>query len=232
MNGCQATLVPSKDLNPENNPYVKLLLEDFSHRAFDEEKAPKCKGQWSKAIDGKSFHQVDLEIGTGNGYHFAHRSSENQDRLLVGIEIRFKPLIQAIRRAIKAGAKDNAIMVRYNAYQIEELFAEQELNDVYIHHPDPWPKKKHWKHRLIQPEFLDKLFTMQKPGSVLEFKTDSKDYFFWAKEIFAQSKYRQIAYTEDLHRSEYADTNFITHFEKIFLKQNLPIYYIKLQKES
>lgn len=232
MNGCQATLVPSRDLNTDNNPYVRMLLEDYSHRAFDEVKVLDYKGKWTTAIPGKKFDKVDLEIGTGNGYHFAHRSSENQDRLLIGIEVRFKPLIQAIRRALKAGASDNAIMVRFNAYNLEDLFETGELNDVYIHHPDPWPKEKHWKHRLIQPEFMDKLFDMQKPGSILEFKTDSRDYFLWSVEIFKNSKYEMIAYSEDLHKSEYASTNFVTHFEKIFLKQGLPIHYCKLIKKQ
>lgn len=230
MNGCQATLVPTKTLNADNNPYVRLLLEDYSHRAFDEEKALEYKNKWSSAIPERTFDRVDLEIGTGNGYHFANRSILNPNRLLVGIEIRFKPLIQAIRRAISGGAKDNAIMVRFNAYQLESLFGHQELDDVYIHHPDPWPKAKHWKHRLIQPEFMDKIYEMQKPGSILEFKTDSKDYFFWSVEIFKNSKYEMIQYTEDLHNSEYASANFVTHFEKIFLKQGLPIYYTKLIK--
>lgn len=231
MNGCQANIAPTHVLNTGKNPYVKMLLEDYSYRALDEVRAPLHKGQWATAISGKTFTKVDLEIGTGNGYHFADRASKNTDRLLVGIEIRFKPLIQAIRRAINLGAKDNALMLRYNAYRLEDLFTEQELNDVYIHHPDPWPKKKHWKHRLIQDEFLAKLYKMQKPGSILEFKTDSQDYFMWATEIFKRGPYKMMAYTEDLHNSEWASLNFVTHFEKIFLRQGLPIYYTKLIKE-
>lgn len=232
MSACIPELTPTKSLNPANNQYVKMLLEDFADRAFDEEKAIEFKGKWKQVLTGKTYDKVDLEIGTGNGYHFANRSSKDTERLLLGIEIKFKPLVQAIRRALKEGAENNAFMMRFNAYQIQRLFEKEEIDNIYIHHPDPWPKKRNWKHRLIQNEYMDKLFEIQKPGSIIEFKTDSKDYFFWSKEIFEKSKYKVIAYTEDLHHSEFADQNFVTHFETIFLRKGQPIYYTQLLKEQ
>ena len=218
------------DLNPINNPYVRLLVEDYASRAFHEEKAVEYKGRWDQVFPLQTFSGIDLEIGTGNGLYFAHRASLNPDRLLLGIELKFKPLIQSIRRALNQGATQNALMMRFNAYQVERLFSAQELNHIFIHHPDPWPKTKHWKHRLIQAEYMQKLFQIQKTGSFVEFKTDSKDYYLWSMNVFKKSSYDIVEWTEDLHGSIYSERNFVTHFERIFLKKGQPIFYIRLVK--
>lgn len=230
MSACKNNLSPTRTLNPIHNPYVKMLLEDFSDCALDEVRALDFKGKWAEFYSDQKFEAVDLEIGTGNGLHFAHRSLTNPERLILGIEIKFKPLIQTIRRARLNADSTNSVMMRYNAYKIEDLFENGELNNVYIHHPDPWPKKKHWKHRLIQTSYLQKLYQIQKPGSFVDFKTDSKCYFDWASEIFKTGPYQITRYTEDLHNSEYASENFVTHFEKIFLRKGQPIYYARLTK--
>lgn len=216
--------------------YVEQLYQEFKGIAFDEEDAPVLKGQWRKlgftklASDIGETAPLDLEIGTGNGYHFAHLAAKNKERFVVGIELKFKPLVQSIRRAIRAGSK-NMCITRFDANLLTQLFAPQEIDNIYIHHPDPWPKRKDWKHRLIQHEFLNDLYELQKPDSYVDFKTDSLDYFDWAEEKFSQSRYEVVRSTRDLHKSEWANENFITHFEKIFLAKSQPIFYCRLLKK-
>jgi tRNA (guanine-N7-)-methyltransferase len=211
--------------------YVRLMNEDLSQWAFNEERAVKMVGKWrAEVLKTSAAHPLDLEIGTGNGYHFAHLAKSNPERSLVGIEIKFKPLIQSIKRALRV-SNGNARIVRYDANRLEDLFAVGELNNVYIHHPDPWLKKRQWKHRLIQPDFLDILFGLMRPGSYMDFKTDSADYFEWAAERFHGSKFRVVRETRDLHKSEWASENFVTHFESIFLAQGLPIHYARLVRD-
>ncbi len=219
----------TRDL-PKPSAYVQALLGEFSHWAFDEERAKDFKDQWrSKVFEKPEFTPLDLEIGTGNGFHFAHYAQKHPDRLLMGIELKYKPLIQSIRRARRAGC-ENARMVRYNAALLADLFAPGELDRVMVHFPDPWEKLRQQKHRLIQPEFMRLCHQLQRPGSQFEFKTDSADYFAWAKEVFSSSPYEILALSEDLHHSAYAESNFITHFERIFLRQGLPIHYALLRR--
>jgi tRNA (guanine-N7-)-methyltransferase len=208
--------------------YVQMLNGEFSKWAFNEERAPLLKGKWREQVfEVPATHGLDLEIGTGSGNHFAHLAAKNPDRSLVGIELKFKPLIQSIRRAVRAGSV-NARILRYDASLLEHLFAAGELNNVYIHHPDPWPKKRSWKHRLIQDLFLESLFGLMQPGSYVEFKTDSRDYFDWSVEHFKRSKFDLTRVTWNLHQSEWKDENFVTQFEDLFLKQGLPIHYARL----
>lgn len=213
---------------PDPNAYVKAIYGEFAQWSYDEERTPEFRGQWrSQAFQAADSTPLDLEIGTGNGLHFAHLAARSPDRLILGIELRYKPLIQSIRRVIRAGGT-NARVARYNASLLPELFVAGELNDVYIFFPDPWEKIRNYKHRIIQDEFLERLFQVQKPGSRLFFKTDSQDYFRWAMERFARSKYSIDAHTYDLHQSEFASGNFITQFERIFIRQGLKIGYALL----
>jgi tRNA (guanine-N7-)-methyltransferase len=226
--GAQKRVSRTRDL-PNPNIYVQALLGEFAPWAFDEERAPEYKSKWRQEFGVKEDEPLDLEIGTGNGFHFAWRAKENPGRSLVGIELKYKPLIQSIRRA-RANESTNARMVRYNARLIHELFASGELNDIYIHHPDPWLKKSQRKHRLIQPEFLELMFALQKPGSEVEFKTDSEEYFDWALPMFHESPYEVLGATRDLHNSEFASQNFVTQFESLFLRKGQPIFYARLKR--
>jgi tRNA (guanine-N7-)-methyltransferase len=225
----RARLALTRDLRRPTE-YVQLMNGEYADRALNEERAPRFKGRWrEEVIQVASTAPVDLEIGTGNGYHFAHLAKQCPERTLLGLEIKFKPLIQSIRRALARGAR-NAWIIRYDAVRLEDIFAVGEIDNIYIHHPDPWPKKRQWKHRLIQADFLRMLYSLQRPGAFVDFKTDSEEYYDWAIEFFRQSPYTVSRETRDLHRSDWKDENFITHFESIFLSKGQPIFYARLQK--
>ncbi len=232
MKGAKARLAKTTSI-PFPNPYVQLLLTSFKESAFDETLSPTFKGKWRTEVFSKEKeHPLDVEIGTGNGLFFSHKASTEKDRLFLGIEAKYKPLIQAIKKALEdSPGGDWFKILRYNAYQISDLFEEDEINNVYIHHPDPWPKKKHWKHRLLQSEFMESLFKLQKKNSFVDFKTDSEDYFDWTLKKWENSPYEVTRFTRDLHNSEWEPENFITHFEKIFLKKKQPIFYLRAEKK-
>lgn len=215
---------------PSPNEYVLGLLGEYSQWSFDEERTPTFRGQWrSLAFGVHESMPMDLEIGTGNGLHFAHHAIKHPERCLLGLELRYKPLIQSIRRALNGGAR-NMRIARYNAALLNEMFVAGEVNDVYIFFPDPWEKKRQQKHRLIQDEFLLELHKMQRPGSRLIFKTDSRDYFDWSLTRFQRSPYKMLGHTYNLHKSEFAETNFVTQFENIFIRQGLEIGYAVMER--
>lgn len=221
-------LVETKTL-PNPTHYVVALNGEFSEWAYDEERAKVHRGEWRKIFGVLPESPLDLEIGTGNGYFFAHRATAEPSRSLIGMEVKYKPLIQSIRRARRDGAL-NARIVRYDASCLEDIFGPQELNHVFIHHPDPWPRQRDWKHRLIQTEFLEILWSLVRPGSFVNFKTDSEDYYDWALPLFESSRFKKLRATRDLHKSEWAKENFVTHFESLFLQKGQPIFYCRFEK--
>ncbi len=227
--------LPRRRLNltrtlPNPNRYTLALEGEFSHRAFSEERAPANKGIWRSAVfQVPEDRPMDLEIGTGNGFHFGHRAVTHPERCIVGLELKYKPLFQAIRRPLKAGAT-NAAMCRFHSFNVADLFTAGELNDIYIHFPDPWTSPKKPKNRIVNRQTLAQLFEMQRPGSMLEFKTDSREAFLWCLDEIAASPYKVEAQTLDLHRSEFAVGNFQTFFESIFVKEGIEINFIRLRK--
>jgi tRNA (guanine-N7-)-methyltransferase len=217
---------------PNQNQYTLALNGEYSHVAFDEARAPLNKGLWrSQVFKAEPSVPMDLEVGTGNGTFFAHLASKNPQRLLVGLELKYKPLIQTIRRALSLGCQ-NAAIARYHAFNLDELFVEGEIDNVYIHFPDPWTSPKKPKNRFVSEPNLRTLFALQKENSYIHFKTDSLVYFLWAMEEIERSPYKILFQTQDLHNSEVKHENFETAFEKIFLREGIKINYVRLQKRS
>ena len=213
------------------NYYTQALDGEFRDFAYNEERAPDLRGRWrSEAFKAEDSAILDLEIGTGNGVHFQHHCLTQPHRCVLGIELKYKPLIQSIRGALKKGAK-NGRVVRFHAFNIDELFAENELNDIFIHFPDPWTAPRKPQNRVMNPRILSLLWQMQRPGSRIDFKTDSREMFLWAMEQVKQSSYKVEFQTLNLHQSEMASANVITGFEKIFLRQGIEINFARLVKD-
>jgi tRNA (guanine-N7-)-methyltransferase len=206
-------------------------LHGYPQFAFDEERCLTLKGRWRDlAFQQSRDFPLDVEIGTGIGQFFAARSRAEPGRGLVGFELKYKPLIQSIRRALRAQAL-NARVVRYNARLLRDVFCPDEINDVFIHFPDPWHKKRGTeKHRLLEGGFLDELYGLQRPGSFVDFKTDSRVYMEMAIEKATKSLYTIERQTFDLHRSSWAAENFRTPFEEYFLRDGVPINYLRLRR--
>jgi tRNA (guanine-N7-)-methyltransferase len=215
---------------PRQNAYTLALDGEFSAVAFNEERAPLNKGLWrSKIFEKEKEALLDLEIGTGNGTFFAHQAQLRPERLLIGMELKYKPLVQSIRRAVKQGSKNVAIC-RYHSFNLDLLFEAEELNDIYIHFPDPWVAPRKPKNRTVNAELLKVMYGLQRPGSKIYFKTDSREYYDWSLEQIPQTPYKIEATSTNLHQSPWASTNFLTAFEKIFMRQNIPINYMVLAK--
>ena len=214
---------------PFPNEYVKALMGELNGWSYSEEQALDFKGKWHEEVfSAKNDMPLDLEIGTGNGFHFAHHAKKYPERLLLGLELKYKPLIQSIRRARTEGS-ENARMARFKATVLDYILADNEVQNVIIHHPDPWLKKSQKKNRLIQDVFMKKLSTIQKENGIVDFKTDNENYYDWALEVFKNSSYSFERETRDLHNSPWAEENFITAFERIFLVKGQPIFYCRLK---
>ena len=228
--GAQKKLVQSKTLSHPSS-YVKAMYDQYHSWVFDEEDCLKFKGQWRKLMfQAPESKNLDVEIGPGSGGFFEHMAVNNKNRLFIAIELKYKPLIQTTRK-IKESVCMNAKTIRYNARILKDIFEPEELNNIYIHFPDPWPKKRHHKHRLIKPDFVKTLYDLQKKSSFVEVKTDHKAYAHEIKSIFKDSPYQKIEYYDDLHKqTDLMTDNFITNFEKIFIRKKEPIFYLRCMK--
>jgi tRNA (guanine-N7-)-methyltransferase len=172
---------------------------------------------------------LDLEIGVGNGEFLAHHASLHPERCVLGIERKFKPLVQSLKRAQRAEL-NNAALLRYQAGHLEDIFAPEELNNIYLFFPDPWPKTKHHKNRLVNDRFLKSTFTLQRANSRFEIKTDNDEYYEWILQFAKNSQYEIDAQTTDLHQSSLSVANYMTQFERLWTEKGLKTKYLRLSK--
>ncbi len=222
-------IVKTKDLKIPNY-YTQAIDGEFGEYAFNEERVLENKSFWrSKIFKVNESAPMDLEIGTGNGVHFQHHCLAYPERSLVGLELKYKPLIQTIRGCLRKGAKNGRI-VRFHAFNIDEIFGTDEVNDIYVHFPDPWTTPRKPRNRVMNPRMLELFWQMQRPGSKLDFKTDSREMFLWAMQQIEASKYKIEFHTLNLHKTEMTAENIITGFEKIFISQGIEINFVRLRK--
>ena len=128
-----------------------------------------------------SARELWIEIGFGGGEHLAGQAAAHPDVLILGAE----PFVDGQAKLVSRVEADRLANVRIHPGDARELTAvlpDASVTRAFILFPDPWPKARHHKRRLIQPAFLEDLARVLKPGGALRFATDWKDYADWALE--------------------------------------------------
>ena len=127
------------------------------------------------------FHRIFLEIGYGTGEHLAELMRRHRDHGFIGAE----PFINgtaSFLKMIRNEPHDNIRIWMDDAIPLAETLVDQCLEGIYILNPDPWPKKRHHKRRIINPENLDIFARILKPGGLLTMSTDIDDLAEWMYE--------------------------------------------------
>ena len=127
------------------------------------------------ALFGRVAPRV-LEIGFGNGEALAWAGEHDPARDYLGIEVH-RPGVGRLMNALAAHDARNVRIWNHDAVEVlHHEIAEAALDEARIWFPDPWPKKRHHKRRLIQPEFVALLASRVKPGGLLHLATDWAEY--------------------------------------------------------
>ena len=140
-------------------------------------------GDAGPAVDPRSFfdrpvRQVWLEIGFGGGEHLAAQAAAHPDVGLIGAE----PYINGVATLLSAVAREGLSNIRVLADDVRPLLARLQpasLDRVFILFPDPWPKLRHQRRRIVNAEVLDRLAAAMAPGAELRLATDHMDYARW-----------------------------------------------------
>lgn len=129
-----------------------------------------------------------LEIGCGHGHFLAAYAAVHPDEHCLGIDIVLDRLERAERKVTRAGSANVAFARAEAGMFLATLPASFRFRRVFILFPDPWPKRRHHKNRLINPEFLHVLAARMAPGARLYFRTDYSPYFNWACDILQEHR--------------------------------------------
>jgi len=126
---------------------------------------------------------ITLEIGFGAGEVLATRAQAEPERDFIGIEV-YRTGIARLMGALHDSGALNARVLYGDAFHlIDAAFDPGELDEVLLYFPDPWPKKRHHKRRLVTTRFADSVARVLKPGGVWRLATDWTDYAEWMREV-------------------------------------------------
>jgi tRNA (guanine-N7-)-methyltransferase len=179
------------------------------------------------AMFGNS-NPVELEIGMGKGTFLTEQSKARPDVNFFGIEYARWFWRYASDRMRRAGAKNVRTIRAEASFFLHEYVADASISVMHIYFPDPWPKARHHKRRLIQAPFVKEIERALVAGGRLQVVTDHKDYFEQIEPVLAASALRLIEYARpgSANQSEFVGTNF----ERKYRREGRPFYAIAALK--
>ncbi len=181
---------PRLELNSPENPPQRRGIRSFvvragrmgpgQVRALQELAAGRVIPYCEEVIDAAAVFGRDapvvLEIGFGMGAATAAIAAARPETNFLGIEVH-PPGVGALLQQIAAQGLTNLRLIQHDAVEVlQHMLAPASLAGVHVYFPDPWPKKRHHKRRLIQPPFVALLVSRMAPGAYLHCATDWQPY--------------------------------------------------------
>lgn len=152
-----------------------------------------------------------VEIGFGNGEALVAMTEREPDKNFVGIEVH-EPGVGRLLRAVDAAGLANVRVAMRDAVEVlREQARPASIDELRIYFPDPWPKKRHHKRRLIQPAFVELAADRLVDGGLLHLATDWQPYADWMLEALENAQELENLGQPWIERPEWRPQ---THFEK------------------
>jgi len=141
---------------------------------------------------------LEVDLGCGDGSFLISMAKQYPERDFLGVE-RLLGRVRKVCKKITRQTLGNARVLRLDSrYVVEWLLPEAAVSRIHLLCPDPWPKAKHHRRRLIQTDFLEAVHRALIPGGEFLFMTDHEEYFEWATEIFtAYGRFEPLKWQED-----------------------------------
>lgn len=192
-------------------PETHAKMEKYSEFYLINESVHQ-KGNWSSVFGNE--HPIHLEIGCGKGQFVIGLAEMNPDINFVAMELHEEVIAQALKKASQTGLK-NIRFIRENANIVNSIFAEGEIDRIYLNFSDPWPKSRHYKRRLTYRDYLKKYSHILKKGEWVYFKTDNLHLFEFSLNEFAAMNLKLRNISLDLHRHP-VEGDVMTEYEEKF----------------
>lgn len=172
--------------------------------------------------DGRA---LEVDLGCGDGGFLLEMARHHPERDFLGVE-RLLGRVRKVCKKLTRGQLGNARVLRLESrYVTEWLLPEAAVARLHLLCPDPWPKARHHRRRLVQEEFLAAVWRVLVPGGEFLFMTDHEEYFLWAEE-----KIRRCAMFELL---EWAADSFFypkTDFQQVWEGEGKSMHRLRCRK--
>jgi tRNA (guanine-N7-)-methyltransferase len=176
-------------------------------------------------------NELALEIGFGDGDFLIQMAKETPHLNYVGIEIKRSRFRSAVNNLLKRKINNVKLLNMDAMIALDEVFKPGTFIEVYINFPDPWPKDRHKKHRIINNLFLDKLSKIMKPGGLLEIASDHREYVEHMLTVFNENgrfknMFQSPGYTNRLTRRP------LTKYEIEYRMEGREIFYLTYANQN
>ena len=197
--------------------------------------APNCfgmrqmhDGSWPEYFnnDGK----ITVEVGCARAELSLELARRYPDENFIGTDKKSDRMWAPAKKAL-AEKLPNIAFIQSDSRQLNEYFEDQSVDVIWVTFPDPYPRKKHTKNRLMNPRFIGIYKKMLKPGGVIRFKTDDDDLFnYFLEEVLPEARGLVVhAQSNDLHNSDLSDEFKIkTVYEQKWIEMGRTINFIEL----
>lgn len=145
-----------------------------------------------------------LEVGFGNGDTIANMAITHPEIDFIGIEVYQKGISQCLEK-VSVAAISNIRLIQGDALEVmAHWFPDNSFERIHVFFPDPWPKSRHWKRRLVRAEFITSAKRLLRPNGILQIATDWQDY---ANHVIKLLKSDGDFLPVDSHQSAVADSS-------------------------
>ena len=199
----------------------------FKSSSFDEEVINSFNEKKSLKFD-KKFQRITLEVGFGSGEFLIKQSNLNKDCLFIGCEVYLNGFSKVLNK-INDRQINNIKICSINFIYLVQVLKNETIDQIYFINPDPWPKARHNKRRIINIENLNLLSSKLKKNCSIVVTTDSPDYYKYILSIFKNKglislkmEHEELKTTDKLYG--------ISSYQRKAINRNEKIYKIEIFK--
>lgn len=188
------------------------------------------KGNWN-ATYFKNSNPLVLELGCGKGEYSVALAQKYPNKNFIGIDIKGARFWRGAKTAIEKNIP-NVVFIRTQIELIDCVFAENEIDEIWITFPDPQIKYKRTKHRMTNSVFLQKYKKILKKEGIVNLKTDSEFMHGYTLGLLHGEGHEVLYANHDVYKQEGSPedvTGIQTFYEIQYLEQNKPITYIRFK---
>lgn len=190
------------------------------------------RGKWKQEYFGNS-NPIVLELGCGKGEYTVGLALNYPDKNHIGVDIKGARIWRGAKTAFENNIK-NVLFIRTRIEFINSFFAEDEIDEIWVTFPDPFPKPGDAGRRLTSPAFLNSYRRILKNRGIIHLKTDNTLLYRYTLGVAESNDLEIISDTDDLYSNE-KDNEILsirTHYEDIFLKKDIKIKYLSFMLDK
>lgn len=186
-------------------------------------------GNWNSTIFEKN-QPITLEIGCGNAEYTLGIARKFPERNVIGIDIKGSRIYNGAKKSEEEGLKNTAFL-RLQMHELNEKFGPGEVDEFWITFPDPRPRDRDERRRLVYSRYIKLYQEVSHPGAIVNLKTDNHGFYLYALEVCQQMNLTILNQTDDLYQSDCLDLcmGIQTTYEKQYLEKGIKINYLRFR---